>query len=917
MKLGHLCIALAVICLACSPALAQWCTYQAGPGHDGFVPVSLNTSQLTFQWSRSLATRALNPVAAANAEVFVSVNGILDADMNLYALDAATGNTKWYKNYDYLVHSVNPPAYANGRVYIQTNRHYTDSWVWAYDANSGNQIFKSQYAAQYEDHYAPTIYDGTVYVNGGYFGGMYAYDGVSGQCKWFYEVNQYDQWTPTVDANYVYAYTGDYSPALTVVDRHTGQLVYEIEDPDFDWGGWSMYQSVALGTQNDAFSINGDRLICWDLANRNIKWQSTRSFGYAGQVTVAQGVVYAVDGGGLTALNEATGSFMWSWTPPTGALVDPVIVTRTHALASTASTTYAISLTSHTSGWSYPLGGKLALSNRALYIAGDNGTLVSIGIPKTAIIPSTPSYLSATITSPANAASCNYAGNTISVSGGANELGMTGSIVYTGQLASLNWSNNRGGSGSGYFDSYWRSPTTWSTSDITLQPGDNLISITAVDLWGKTGTDSITITTPASLAMAITSPTTQSGHFATTTSVSLSGTANAVLASGTPLPNAALTSVTWSSSRGSSGVGTFSSASTSPTTWSIAGIPLQAGDNVITVTATDVWGHSAQSAINVQTPNGIVLQITGALSGMSADTYSSPASLSGTAASIGPGGVLLDRAYLSKIMWSEHHGASFTGPTVSPTTWLATGIPLLGGPNLVTLTATDIWGSTAQAAITVNWLPSPVGAARQKPVYARVNISDAVVTATSVVSGSIFVEAADRSSGIRVYATQGFNLGDRLSFVGTVYRPNGEYAIDVPQFNSVTPGEPLKPIGLTISGLANDRLENLHYVGLNTTGMLVRTQGMVTGAVDSRIFYIDDGSGYRDGAGSLSGIRVHVPSGAAVPQTDQRVLVTGISRPESTVLTNGGTVNGIWYPPGSIVYLPSIWTRGDGDIRVL
>ena len=77
-----------------------------------------------------------------------------------------------------------------------------------------------------------------------------------------------------------------------------------------------MNEAVALGTKNDAFTINGGRLACWSttLSGTNtphLAWSSSRSF--TGQPSVAGGVVYAIDGGNLNAINESTGQITWTW----------------------------------------------------------------------------------------------------------------------------------------------------------------------------------------------------------------------------------------------------------------------------------------------------------------------------------------------------------------------------------------------------------------------------------------------------------------------------------------------------------------------------------------------------------------------------------------------------------------------------
>ena len=139
-----------------------WPMYQANAQHTGYLPLSLSPEQAHLLWQRDLgSTHALNPVAAAEGRVFATVQVYFDDIPTLFALDAQTGGTIWSKSFG-SVFSVNPPSTAYGSVYVQTGDHATDTWLWAFDAATGAQVFKTPHAAQWERYYAPTIYDGKV-----------------------------------------------------------------------------------------------------------------------------------------------------------------------------------------------------------------------------------------------------------------------------------------------------------------------------------------------------------------------------------------------------------------------------------------------------------------------------------------------------------------------------------------------------------------------------------------------------------------------------------------------------------------------------------------------------------------------------------------------------------------------------------
>jgi len=352
-----------------------WPMFQANARHTGYVPVMINPSSLSFRWQKNVGgTFALNPVTAAGGRVFVSLVTYFNNVPSLFALSAATGQTAWAKNFG-SVFSVNPPSYGWGNVYVQTGNHGTDTWLHAFDAATGAVVFETPHQAQWERYFAPTLYRRRVYVNGGYYGGMYAFNAGTGAMLWFAALPQYDQWTPAVEGDRAYAYVGSYQPGLYGRDRMTGAASGFVPDPNFEWNGWSMNLAPVLGDHADVISIHDGRLISFDTFGGTIRWEVASQF--TGQPSVTGDRIYAVDNGHLVVLDELNHAPLWSWTPPAGSLVGPMIVTDTHIFASTAQAVHAVDLVSHGSVWSYPVGGHLALSEGMLYVASTDGKLTA------------------------------------------------------------------------------------------------------------------------------------------------------------------------------------------------------------------------------------------------------------------------------------------------------------------------------------------------------------------------------------------------------------------------------------------------------------------------------------------------------------------------------------------------------------
>jgi len=178
-----------------------------------------------------------------------------------------------------------------------------------------------------------------------------------------------------------------------------------------------------------------------------------------------------------------------------------------------------------------------------------------------------------TITSPTT--------NTTYTTGSAS-LALGGTAADDVGVTQVTWANDRGGAGTA------AGTTTWTVGAIALQPGVNVLTVTALDATGRTGTDTLTVTyTPPDTTpptVAITSPTTNSTYSTATSPLALAGTT---------ADNVGVTQVTWTNDRGGSGTATGTAS------WTVGAIALQAGTNVLTVTARDAAGNSGTATLTV------------------------------------------------------------------------------------------------------------------------------------------------------------------------------------------------------------------------------------------------------------------------------------------------------------------------------
>lgn len=260
-----------------------------------------------------------------------------------------------------------------------------------------------------------------------------------------------------------------------------------------------------------------------------------------------------------------------------------------------------------------------------------------------------------------------------------------GTVTDNVAVSSLTWSNSatgKRGTGTIYNG-------TW-TANIPLNLGSNPLTITATDSSGNQSSVNTTVTRADTRvpAIAIISQTTPD----TNGLISVNGSAS---------DNVSVTSVLWSNSLGGSGSATLSIPSGGPNvTWSVNGIQLSTGDNVITFTASDSSGNRSTRQITVNRP-------------LPADTVS-PTITIGTPGTPNSTGLLVitgsasDNVAVTSVTWSNSLGGTGTAVVTGTTSagWTA-NVQLAVGSNVITFTARDAANNQTSSSVTVTRDPPP------------------------------------------------------------------------------------------------------------------------------------------------------------------------------------------------------------------
>lgn len=370
--------------LSTHPGLAPWSTFQGNAAHTGHVPASFSPTNFSIRWARygDVGTRQdiAHSIATTNGMTIASYRNYL-----VSAIQENTGDVIWERTLPALgitlPGNTNPPAIANGKVYLSTTGH-DNTFMWALNLNTGEILAQHAMQSQWEVYLAPTAHGDGVYTGSGYYGGMSKFDASSNLPAWNRGGAQSDFWTPAVDDTYVYTHTGGY---LNAIEPSNGKTVFSIKNPETLFSGFDMPGAPVIPAKDRVCyvpSTFAGNLLCMDTLNRKLAWSvadASRSTPAA-----AHEVLYTRTNNAVTARRVSDGTLLWSWSIPEGQYNwhhDPVVVTDNLIFVSTASMVYAIDLKTRETVWSYPQSGSLAISEQGvLYIVSRTGTLVAINL---------------------------------------------------------------------------------------------------------------------------------------------------------------------------------------------------------------------------------------------------------------------------------------------------------------------------------------------------------------------------------------------------------------------------------------------------------------------------------------------------------------------------------------------------------
>ena len=267
--------------------------------------------------------------------------------------------------------------------------------------------------------------------------------------------------------------------------------------------------------------------------------------------------------------------------------------------------------------------------------------------------------------------------------------------------------------------------------------------------------------------------------------------------------------VTWDNSRGGGGI------AEGTTNWLAADIKLASGNNRVTVTVEDNGGNIGRDTIDISASYEDVIAPAISIALPSPEPeYVASASV------IEMSGPVSDNSQFATVNWTNMAGAG-GGASVSGEVWIATGVVLRAGPNVIEVMAADGSGNTATDSTVVFYLPvdtNPPTVTVEFPAidsvcdtrYGAINLSGSAIDDRGVarVEYSINTDTQLVANGTSPWSANGVLLRPGFNAIEVVaYDEAGNSAADTLAVTYIPP-----PVEMTAASMSNGTI-HVHFSG--------------------------------------------------------------------------------------------------------
>ena len=316
--------------------------YQVNPAHDGNMQAAAPVGPLAQKWSVDLGDTVSYPLIA-RGKVFATVSNPTGYGTTLHALNATDGTEAWTPVDLGGTYWWSGIAYDDGRLFAVN----FDGVVRAFDAGTGQQLWRRDLTLQYAFTSPPTAQQGVLYLGGAGTGGtLFALDAATGADRWVQDVANGDHSSPALSQDGVFV---SYScPNVFKFDRWTGNPGWHTVTGCSGGGGRTpVYYDGKLYARDTVSSPAG--YVYGEYSNTVLG-----RFDAGPAPAFANGLGYFVHGGTLTARNTSTGAQAWTY-PGTGLSTAPIVAGSNLYVASSSGTLHVVDATTGQQLWTAPL----------------------------------------------------------------------------------------------------------------------------------------------------------------------------------------------------------------------------------------------------------------------------------------------------------------------------------------------------------------------------------------------------------------------------------------------------------------------------------------------------------------------------------------------------------------------------------
>jgi len=372
-------------CLHVDPQVAvsnslgtDWSMHQGNAQHTGYCSECHLEPPLVMDWWKRISGGALYPVTVAGDYILASNRFVYnDTNRLLTCLSASDGDILWNVSFGLETSAITQPTASDSIVYIQIKY---PLHVAAFDVRTGELIWYFPYRSQTQEYLAPTLYGDDLVFAGGFYGGVYCIDAITGLERWWSNAARLELWTPAVCDGMAYIQGGIVFRAF---DIDSGGVSWELQFVDEKTSsealapythGASPVVDTAAGVAYCAYIVN---LRAVDIFQKQLLWNVDGDF-YIGRATVTpaicDGQVFAVESGDLVCYDGLTGDEGWRIDGLDSVLYPPAVASG-HVFIGTESGTYAVSIEDQSVAWSTTIAGEISIAGDRLYIATADGYL--------------------------------------------------------------------------------------------------------------------------------------------------------------------------------------------------------------------------------------------------------------------------------------------------------------------------------------------------------------------------------------------------------------------------------------------------------------------------------------------------------------------------------------------------------------